>query len=284
MVGQPVAPPPAGAPHSGDFQRYPPNGGHLQWGCKKGWCPYHPAHAPALPSRPVSTARIVLLAALGLLVLSGVAFGVSEALHRTSDSRAVLTSPVRKIVIRADTGDVDVRAGLTSDVILSRHDAWTIDKPSVSERYADGVLTIETHCGNLTAVLRCRSDLQIDAPPEVDVRIKASDGDIDLRGLSGRADVETAAGDIRTHRLEPVTVRAMSDAGDVSLDLFGEPARTEAESNGGDVRVTVPYGPYRVDASTNAGNVKVEGLIRDDLAPQAIAALTNAGDITVRAR
>jgi hypothetical protein len=232
----------------------------------------------------VSTARIVLLAALGLLVLSGAVFGLSEALHRSDDARSILTSPVRKIVVHADTGDVDVRAGLTADVIVQRHESWTVDRPSVQESYADGVLTIKTHCGGLTAVLRCRSDLVIDAPPAVDVAIKADEGDIDLRGLSGRADVETKAGDIRTHRLEPVTVRAMSDAGDVSLDLFGEPVRTEAQSNAGDVRVTVPFGPYHVDASTDAGNVKVEGLIRDDLAPQAIDALTNAGDITVRAR
>ena len=232
----------------------------------------------------MSTARIVLLAALGLLVLSGAAFGLSEALHRSDDARTILTSPVRRIVVHADTGDVDVRAGLTGNVVVQRHESWTVDRPSVHESYADGVLTIETHCGGLTTILRCRSDLQIDSPPTVDVAIKADEGDIDLRGLSGRADVETKAGDIRTHRLEPVTVRAMSDAGDVSLDLFGEPARTEAESDGGNVRVVVPYGPYRVDANTKAGNVKVEGLIRDDLAPQAIDALTNAGDITVRAR
>ena len=232
----------------------------------------------------MSTARIVLLAALGLLLLSGVAFGVSEALHRTEEARSILTSPVHRIVIKADTGDVTVRAGLTGDVVLDRHDAWTIDRPATSERYARGVLTISTHCGGLTRVLRCRSDLVIDAPPEVDVKISAQDGDIDLRGLSGRADVETRSGDIRTHRLEPITVRAMSDGGDVSLDLFGQPVRTEAQSNSGDVSVTVPFGPYRVDASADAGNVKVEGLIRDDLAPQAIDALADAGDITVRAR
>jgi hypothetical protein len=232
----------------------------------------------------VSTARIVLLAALGLLVLSGAAFGLSEALHRSATVRTMLTNPVHKIVVRADAGDVDVRAGLTGDVMLTRHDAWTVDRPTVSERYAGGVLTIKTRCGGLKAVLRCRSNLQIDAPPDVDVTIRTDAGDVDLRGLSGRADVQTTSGDIRTHRLEPVTVRAMSDAGNVSLDLFGEPVRTEAESNGGNVRVTVPYGPYRVDANTKGGNVKVEGLIRDDLAPQAIDALTNAGDITVRAR
>ncbi|HMJ37538.1 MAG TPA: DUF4097 family beta strand repeat-containing protein [Baekduia sp.] len=232
----------------------------------------------------MSTRRIVLLAALGLLVLSGAAFALSETLHRSVDTSSTLTAHVRKIVVRTDVGDVDVRAGLTRDVMIRRHDAWLLDRPQISERYAGGVLTIETHCGSLKNVLRCRSDLRIDAPPEVDVTVRADTGDVDLRGLSGRADIQTTSGDIRTHRLEPVTVRASADGGDVSLDLFGEPARTEASSNGGDVRVTVPYGPYRVDADTAAGNVKVEGVIRDDLAPQAIAALTDAGDITVRAR
>jgi hypothetical protein len=232
----------------------------------------------------VSTLRIVLFAALGLLVLSGAAFAVSEAFHRSSDSRTVVSDRVHRIVISADTGDVDVRAGLTRDVVLTRHDAWLLDRPTVSEHFADGVLTISTHCGSLKALLRCRSDLQVDAPPEVDVKIVAETGDVALRGLSGRADVRTDSGDIRTYRLEPVTLKAMTDGGDVSLDLFGEPVRTEAESNAGNVRVTVPYGPYRVDATAGAGNVKVEGVIRDDLAPQAIAALTHAGDITVRAR
>jgi Putative adhesin len=232
----------------------------------------------------VSTARIVLLAALGLLVLSGAAFGLSEALHRSEKSRTILTSRVTDIEIHADTGDVEVRAGLTGDVVINRDDAWTVDRPTIRERYANGKLEIWTRCGGLKTVLRCRSDLMVDAPPEVNVTVRADDGDIALRGLSGRADVSTDSGDIRTFRLEPIVMRARSDAGDVTLDLFGQPARTEAESNGGDVRVTVPYGPYRVDANTQAGNVKVEGLIRDDLAPQAIAALTNAGDITVRAR
>jgi hypothetical protein len=232
----------------------------------------------------VSTARIVLFAALGLLLLSGTAFGLSEALHRDATTRTVLGNPVHRIVVRADSGDVDIRAGLTGDVVVTRRDAWVVNRPTVSERYADGVLTIRTRCGGLKSVLRCRSDLQIDAPTEVDVAVRTEAGDVDLRGLSGRADVQTSSGDIRTHRLEPVTVRALTDAGNVSLDLFGEPARTEAESNGGNVRVTVPYGPYHVDANASAGNVKVEGLIRDDLAPQAIDALTNAGDITVRAR
>jgi hypothetical protein len=232
----------------------------------------------------MSTVRIVVLAAVGLLVLSGAAFGLTEAFRRTDDSRTVVTNRVQRIVVHADAGDVDLRAGLTGDVVVARHDSWLLDKPKVSERFSRGTLSITTRCGSLQSVLRCRTDLQIDAPPEVDVVVRTDAGDVDLRGLSGRADIETGSGDIRTHRLEPITVKAYTDAGNVSLDLFGQPARTEAHSDAGNVNVTVPYGPYHVDADTDAGSVKVEGVIRDDLAPQAIAAVTDAGDILVRAR
>jgi hypothetical protein len=228
--------------------------------------------------------RIVVWAALGLLVLSGSVFGLSELFHRSVRERTTIADPVTRIVVNADVGNVDIRAGLTGDVVVSRHDSWLLNKPEVRQTYADGTLTISTKCGGLTSVLRCRSDLMIDAPPEVDVVVRGDAGDVDLRGLSGRADIQTSSGDIRTHRLNPVTVRAQTNAGDVSLDLFGEPTRTEARSDAGDVRVVVPYGPYRVDAAAGGGNVKVEGVIRDDLAPQAINALTDAGDITVRAR
>lgn len=232
----------------------------------------------------MSTARIVVWAALGLLVLSGSVFGLSEIFHRSVRERTTIADPVRKIVINADVGNVDVRAGLTPNVIVMRHDSWLLNKPDVIQTYDAGTLTIWTKCGGLKSILRCRSDLMIDAPPEVDVVVRGDAGDVDLRGLSGRADVQTSSGDIRTHRLNPVTVRARTDAGNVSLDLIGQPTRTDARSDAGNVRVVVPYGPYRVDAAAGAGKVKVEGVIRDDLAPQAINALTDAGDITVRAR
>jgi hypothetical protein len=234
----------------------------------------------------VSTVRIVVLACVGLLVFTGAAFGLSEALHRQERDRSVVASPVKRIVVHADAGNVQIRAGLTSSVVIARHDTWLLDRPKVSEVYADAgqQLTIRTSCGGLRSILRCRTDLMIDAPPDIDVEVRTDSGNVDLRGLRGRADIHTNSGDISTQRLEPITVKAWTSAGNVSLDLFGSPTRTDARSDAGDVRVVVPYGPYRVDATTDAGDVKVEGLIRDDLAPQAIEALTDAGNITVRAR
>ncbi|MBI5104520.1 MAG: DUF4097 family beta strand repeat protein [Solirubrobacterales bacterium] len=232
----------------------------------------------------MSTMRIVVLAALGLLALSGTAFALTEALRSERDMRTIVRHEIKRIVVRADAGDVEIRAGLTSDVVVDRHDAWLLDRPKVRQRTEGDTLHVDARCNGIGAILRCQTDLRIAAPPDVDVVVEGDAGDVDLRGLHGRLDVRTEAGDVRTERVEPVTLKASTGAGDVDLDVFGEPTRVEAVSDGGDVEVVVPYGAYRVDATTDAGDVTVAGLIRDDLAPQALVAMTDAGDVTVRAR
>lgn len=225
-----------------------------------------------------------MLAAAGLLLLSGVAYGLSELMRSRRTERTVVAEPIHRIVVDADAGDVAIVAGLTSHVTIDRRDTWILRPPRMREMSRDGTLTIGTSCGGLRALLRCRTDLAIDAPPEIDVVVRTHTGDVDLRGLSGRAQVRTDAGDVRTRRLDPVTLRATTDAGDLDLDLFGAPARTDVSSASGDIRLVVPFGSYRVDAEASGGRVRIEGLIRDDLAPQAIRAVAKAGDVTVRAR
>jgi Putative adhesin len=232
----------------------------------------------------VSTARIVVMAALGLLALSGTAFGLTVALRSERESRWIVDGRVDRIVVRGDAGDVDVRAGLTRDVVVGHRDTWIFERPEFRERVADGTLTVTTKCGGLAASLRCKSDVAIAAPPDVDVVIRTKSGDVDVRGLNGRVRIRTERGDIRAHRVDTVTISARTDAGDVELDVFGQPARTVADSKAGDIQVVVPYGPYRIDAGSDSGNVRVRNLLRDDLAPRAILAMTDAGDVTVRAR
>ena len=232
----------------------------------------------------MSTVRIVVWAALGLLVLCGAVFALSEALHRDRTSKTVITAHVRRIVVRSDSGDVDVRAGLTANVVVQRRDSYLLGRPEVHERIGNGQLAVEERCPGLSGALRCRSDITIDAPPDVDVVIRTDAGDVDLRGLTGRADVRSDAGDIRADRIDPVTITAIADAGDVRLDLFGQPTRTVARSDAGDVRIIVPFGSYRVDARSGTGHTRIQGIIRDDLAPQSIMAQADAGDVTVRAR
>jgi hypothetical protein len=232
----------------------------------------------------VSIARIIVLSALGLLGFAGAAYGLSESLGNAERTTSVVSQRVHSIVVNADAGDVDIRAGLTGTVTIDRTDHWLLDRPEVSQELRDGTLTISSACNGIGFVLRCETDFQIAAPPGVDVDVKGTSGDITLRGLNGRVTVETDAGDIEADRVEPVTLHATTNAGNISLDLFGQPTRTAVHSDAGDVNVVVPYGAYRVDGQADAGDVKVTGLLRDDLSPRRIEARTDAGDIVVRAR
>lgn len=233
----------------------------------------------------MSIPKILALSVVALLALCGAAYGISEALSRSDAQRVVVAQPVQRVLIRADSGNVDVRAGLTDNVVIERRDRWLLERPDVeTELRSDGTLVIESACDGLGLVLRCETDFAIAAPSNVDIEVDGSAGDVALRGLRGRVRVETDAGDITASRLEPDVLDARTEVGDVTLDIFGAPARTNVSTEAGDVNVVVPYGSYRVDAHADAGETLVAGVIRDDLAPQRIEAGADVGDVVVRAR
>jgi hypothetical protein len=232
----------------------------------------------------MSTPKIVAVTAAGLLLLCGVVLAASEGLRSADTARSVVNEPVERIVVKTDTGDVDIRAGLTGNVVIEREDAWLLDRPEITQSVNDGTLYIESSCDGIGFFFRCESDFTIAAPPGVDVDVAGDSSEVFLKGLRGRVAVNTDAGDIHAERLEPVTLQARTDAGDVRLDLFGAPARTVATSDAGDVEMIVPFGAYRVDVTADAGEVEVAGLLRDDLAPQRISAAADAGDVSIRAR
>lgn len=239
--------------------------------------------ARSVPLR-MSTVRIVLLAALGLSLLSAAVFAATEALRSTASERVVLEPGIERIVVRTDGGEVDIRGGLTDSVVVRRTDQWLVARPDIDQSVRDGVLEIASRCTGLAELLRCTSDLEIIAPPEADIDVEVAAGDVTLRGLRGRVAVKTALGDVEARRLDPFTLRARSDAGDVTLDLVGTPTLVDAAVQSGSVSIVVPFGSYRVDAEAESGDVDVQGVIRDDLAPQRIVAAADRGDVSVRAR
>jgi hypothetical protein len=47
------------------------------------------------------------------------------------------------------------------------------------------------------------------------------------------------------------------------------------------VRVVVPAGRYATSPKTDSGNITVDGISRNDRAPNAIEARTDSGDVTL---
>ena len=132
---------------------------------------------------------------------------------------------------------------------------------------------------------RCKADLDLAIPFDADVVVSGDSGDIAAERLAGHLQLTTDSGDVNGRDLNPITVRATTDAGHVNLDFTTPPVSVSANSNSGNVLVTVPAGgEYRVDATTNAGDVTVEGILRNDHAGRSITATADAGDVTVQGR
>jgi hypothetical protein len=240
---------------------------------------------PATAEPTISTPRLVGLVALVLLVVCLVAFAVSELLKHTHRSTTTLRQHVERVVIDAGSGDVRLQGGEGNRVVVSQDLQWLWRRPTVSERIVGSVLRIATTCPTGGPANRCKADLSVTIPFDADVRVTGDAGDIRLERLAGHLELGTDDGDIMGTDLNPVSVYADTDAGDVDLEFSTQPVTVSATSSAGDIGLSLPAGgEYRVDATTNACDVDVEGLVRNDRALRSITAATDAGDVRVRGR
>jgi hypothetical protein len=229
-----------------------------------------------------STPRLVLLVSGVLLVVCGVAVGASEALTHRRTTTTTVARHIERVVVSADTGNVHLEGAGGPRVIVRQELQWMWRRPQVTTRVEGSTLVIGDSCPRAGPVNRCKADLDLAIPFDADVVVEGASGDIVAERLAGHLDLRTDSGDVSGRDLNPIAVRARTDAGNVELDFTTQPVSVQANSNSGDVRVIVPQGgEYRVDATTSAGDVDVHGVIRNDRALRSIAATANAGDVTV---
>lgn len=224
-------------------------------------------------------AVIVSLAAIAAVGTAGAAW-----LFRDKETvRYAVGQPVERVAVEG-TGDIEVVATKRSSISVERISTSFIDEPESSWKVVDGVLLIESHCGDDWAFFaHCSIDYRVEIPVGTPLEIDTAHGDVDVRGAIGDVRVESKHGDIDV-RGATVDVYAESDHGDVEVDL-DEPATTlEARSDHGDIDVSVPTGEYRVEASTDHGDTRVDGIVRDAAAARSILARSGHGDVEVRGR
>jgi DUF4097 and DUF4098 domain-containing protein YvlB len=233
----------------------------------------------------LSTPRLVLLLTGVLLVVCGVAVGLSEALTHERTTTATVARHIERVVVSADTGHVNLSGSKGSRVMVRQKLRWLWRKPSVSTRVEGSTLTVSAQCPGSSTLNRCKADLDLAIPFDADVVVRGDSGDISAERLAGHLELTTDSGDVAGRDLNPTTVKATTNAGNVDLEFATQPVSVHANSDSGDVDVTVPAGgEYRVDAATTAGDVKVQGILRNDHAGRTITATADAGDVTVRGR
>ena len=232
-----------------------------------------------------STPRLVLLLTGVLVVVCGVAVGVSAALTQERTTTATIAQHIERVVVRADTGHVNLSGSEGSRVVVREKLRWMWRKPHVSTSVEGSTLTVSAECPGTSTLNRCKADLDLAIPFDADVVVRGDSGDISAERLAGHLELTTDSGDVAGRDLNPTTLKATTDAGNVDLEFATQPVSVHANSDSGDVDVTVPAGgEYRVDATTTAGDVKVEGILRNDHAGRTITATADAGDVTVRGR
>lgn len=231
----------------------------------------------------LSTPRLVLLVGGVLLVVCGVALGVSEVLTHSRTQTEVVARHIERVVVRAGTGNVHLEGTESARVMVREDLRWMWNEPRVSTRVNGSTITVSASCPESGALNRCKADLDLAIPFDADVVVTGDSGDITADRLAGHVDLRTDSGDVRADRLNPISVRARTNAGDVDLGFSTQPVAIHANSNSGDVHVNVPQGgEYRVDATTKAGDVDVRGVIRNDRATRTISATADAGNVTVK--
>jgi hypothetical protein len=233
----------------------------------------------------LSTPRLVLLLTGVMLVVCGIAVGVSEALTNERTTNATVGRHIERVVVVADAGHVNLTGSESPRVVVTEKLRWIWRKPRIATRLEGATLTVSADCPGASTLNRCKADLDLAIPFDADVVVRGDSGDISAERLAGHLNLTTDSGDVAGRDLNPTVVIATTDAGNVDLDFATQPVSVRANRDSGDVQVTVPAGgEYRVDATSDGGDVVVQGILRNDHAGRTIEATADAGDVTVRGR
>jgi Putative adhesin len=232
----------------------------------------------------VSTPRLVVLVGAVLLALCVVAFAATEAATKDQTTTRTISGRVERVLIHADAGDVRLVGSTGSQVTVRTERRWLWRKPTVRATRRGELLELRGDCPHGTFMDRCSADFEVEVPFAVDVQVDGDAGDLKIDDIAGNLRMKTNAGDISGSGLQPATVRAHTDAGDIDLAFDTSPALVDAFSDAGDVALTVPAGEYHIDTAAGSGDVTLDGVLRNDRAVRRIVAETKAGDVSVRGR
>jgi hypothetical protein len=209
-----------------------------------------------------TTAKIIGATFAAAAAIGGGVYAAAETLDTTKTEESTFGRSVERVVIKADSGDIEVvRGGRSVEIRETR--SYVLDSPDVTKSIEDGVLTIESECGGVLSIV-CETDFRIAVPKGVPVDARTYVGDIEIDGIAASS------------------IEARGYAGDIDVRAARRSDVT-ARTNVGDVDVEVPRGDYEIDAEASVGDSDVDGLTAADRAKHRIKAQSDVGTVDVAA-
>lgn len=201
---------------------------------------------------------------LGCAVLLGVLAVACQAQSERRFERTLTVNGPVNLDLNTDAGGIQVRAGAAGAVrirwILKA--SWNLfSDRGVEQRMSE----LEAHppveqTGNsIRVAVRDRSllrnlsmRLEVDTPPQTQLRARTDSGGIEVQGISGPVDAQTDSGGIRALDIG-ADVRASTDSGGIHVRHVNGEVRAHADSGG--VEALEVAG--RVDVQTDSGGIRI---------------------------
>ena len=129
----------------------------------------------------------------------------------------------------------------------------------------------------------CSASYRMVVPNDVPISIRTEHGNIRIDGYRGSADIATNSGAINVEDYCGFVLGAATASGNVTVSSACSPERLTLRSDSGNVSAVVPSGELPDPSRVRRRRYDVRGLTDDDGAPWAIEALSNTGNVSVRA-
>ncbi len=193
------------------------------------------------------------------------------AQHASPTSSGYYAGPVRKVSVSALAGDIRIQ-GVPN--LENRINAVGVGAGNISFANEGDVVRITantrmdnpTELGWLDTVFKAIGraipvDIHLEVPASLEhLEVKALAGDVDVRGVNGRVELDLQAGDLDL--VDATSFRIATKAGDVKVKTTLKSGESSITALAGDVDVTLqPGSSVSLKASTTAGDVSARGFI-----------------------
>jgi hypothetical protein len=189
----------------------------------------------------------------------------------TPSSSGFYVGPVKKVSVSALAGDIRVMgvAGLEQRINATGTGAANVSFSNDGDTIritANTRIDNPTELGWLDTVFKAIGraipvDIHLEVPASLEhLEVKALAGDVDVRGVKGRVELDLQAGDLDL--VDATSFRIVTKAGDVKVRTTLKSGESSVTALAGDVDVTLePGSSVSLKASTTAGDVSAKGFI-----------------------
>ena len=217
---------------------------------------------------------VIALIGMAMVLCASASFaGQIEPRHDRTITKP-LQAGIRSVIVQVDSGFVKVASGRAA--VLTAHQSWDNNEPSLDVSIKNGVLKIVADCKENQPILgvvvvsgfnNCTQDLTLTLPTNVDLDINAQYGAVSVAKVSGVIKLVSGNGDVHVSEVHGRSLDAHSYYGQVQADHVVA-SKVSLHSDNGDVGAsTVTSSTMTVESSY--GSLTAERIHSDSLALRA---------------